>query len=259
MRIHQSNLGRSRRAQDLLFQTIRENEIDLAVVAEPYRISDATDWTGDTDEMVAVTWTAAFAHGVPLERGNGYIAVQFAGMVHRVAQLYQFSAFEEFLDAVVDCVRRHLLRQVLVLGDFNAHSTKWGNPRTNERGHSLSDWATGLWLLLVNRGSVSTCVAGRGCYIVDITWASPDAFRRISGWRVAEGVEILSDHLYILMEAGETPRPRMVSAGDGRGPSRAGRARPPPRWKVKEKNEDLLRAAAIATAWNWDASATTTT
>lgn len=34
----QTNLGRSRRAQDLLFQTIRESTVALAVVAEPYRV-----------------------------------------------------------------------------------------------------------------------------------------------------------------------------------------------------------------------------
>lgn len=59
MRILQTNLGRSRRAQDLLFQTIRENAVALAVVAEPYSMLDAPDWTGDMGEMVAVTLTSA--------------------------------------------------------------------------------------------------------------------------------------------------------------------------------------------------------
>ncbi|XP_033313358.1 uncharacterized protein LOC117212565 [Bombus bifarius] len=163
------------------------------------------------------------------------------------------AAFEEFLDGVGGYVRRRLPRQVLVLGDFNAHSTEWENARTND---ALSNWAAGLGLLLVNRGSTSTCVAWRGSSIVDITWASPDAFRRISGWRVAQGVETLSDHLYIFMDV-DTPGPRTATAGDGRGPPRKGSARPPPRWKVKEVNGDLLRAAAIATAWSWEALTTT--
>ena len=50
----------------------------------------------------------------------------------------------------------------------------------------------------------------------------------------------------------------MVTSGDGRGLPRRGRARLPPRWKVKERNEDLFRAATIATAWSWEASTTTT-
>lgn len=38
MRFLQTNLERSRRAQDLLFQTIRESTVVLAVVAEPFRV-----------------------------------------------------------------------------------------------------------------------------------------------------------------------------------------------------------------------------
>lgn len=41
MRLLQTNLGRSRRAQDLLFQTIRESTVVLAVVAEPFRVPAA--------------------------------------------------------------------------------------------------------------------------------------------------------------------------------------------------------------------------
>ncbi|XP_043604780.1 uncharacterized protein LOC122577511 [Bombus pyrosoma] len=123
-----------------------------------------------------------------------------------------WAAFEEFLDGIGDCVRRHFPRQILVLGDFNAHSAEWGNPRTNARGRALSDWAAGLGLLLVNRGTTSTCVTWRGSSAVDITWASPDTFRRITGWRVAERIETLSDHLYIFMEVKGMPGPGTVTA-----------------------------------------------
>ena len=78
VRILQTNLGRSRRAQDLFYQTIRQSTVVLAAVTEPYYVLDAPDWVGGTDEMVAVTCTStprAFVHGVPLGRGNGYVAV----------------------------------------------------------------------------------------------------------------------------------------------------------------------------------------
>ena len=169
-----------------------------------------------------------------------------------------WAAFEEFLDGIGDCVRRHFPRQILVLGDFNAHSAEWGNPRTNARGRALSDWAAGLGLLLVNRGTTSTCVTWRGSSVVDITWASPDTFRRITGWRVAEGIETLSDHLYIFMEVKGMPGPGTVTAGNGRDTRRRGSARPPPRWTIKEKDGDLLRTAATVAAWNWEAPMTQT-
>jgi hypothetical protein len=71
------------------------------------------------------------------------------------------ATFGNFLDDVGECVKRCIPGQVLVLGDFNAHSTQWGNSATNTRGRWLTDWAAGLGLLLVNKGTTSTCVAGR--------------------------------------------------------------------------------------------------
>ncbi|XP_012248759.1 uncharacterized protein LOC105681878, partial [Bombus impatiens] len=156
MRILQTSLGKSRRAQDLLYQTIWESTVALAVVVEPYRVPDAPEWAGDTGEIVAVTWTSkpgAFVRGALLERGIGYVAIEWAGMVGvgvNVSPNSGRATFEEFLNGVGDCVRRRLPRQVLVLGDFNAHSMIWGNARTNARGRTLSNWAAGLGLLLVN-------------------------------------------------------------------------------------------------------------
>ena len=122
-------------------------------------------------------WSAA----TDTSRSSGQEWWWWACTCHRMSISSGWAAFKEFLDGVGDCVRRHLPRQVLVLGDFNVHSTEWGNPRTNARGSELSDWATRLGLLLVNRSSARTCVAWRGSSVIDITWASPDAFRWISG------------------------------------------------------------------------------
>jgi hypothetical protein len=95
-----------------------------------------------------VTWTSApgtSASDVTLERGNEYVAIWWAGVVGvYVSSNSGLVAFWEFLDGVGDCVRRHLFSQVLLLGDFNAHSSQWGNTRTDARGRALSDWVAGL-------------------------------------------------------------------------------------------------------------------
>ncbi|XP_050494523.1 uncharacterized protein LOC126875676 [Bombus huntii] len=104
-----------------------------------------------------LTWTStpgAFVHGALLERGNGYAAVEWAGMM--VVGVYVSpnsgrAAFEEFLDGVGDCVRRRLPRQVLVLGDFNAHSTEWGNARANARPHAIK-LGRGTWTSVSEQG-----------------------------------------------------------------------------------------------------------
>jgi hypothetical protein len=157
------NLGRSRRAHDLLLQTIRKGEVALATVAEPYRVPDAPNWIRDLDGLTAVTWTRTLgAFGALLDRGSGYVAVEWAGIA--VVAVYVspnsgLAAFGEFLDDVGECVKRCFPRQVLVLGDFNAHSMQWGYSATNTRGRWLTDWAAGLGLLMVNKGTASTCVA----------------------------------------------------------------------------------------------------
>jgi hypothetical protein len=76
-RLLQCNLGRSRRAQDLLLQTIREREVALVTVAGPYRVPDAPNWIGDLDGLTAVTWTPTLgAFDALLDLGGGYLAVE---------------------------------------------------------------------------------------------------------------------------------------------------------------------------------------
>nr|XP_033188909.1 uncharacterized protein LOC117156205 [Bombus vancouverensis nearcticus] len=238
-------------------ETIRENEVALAAVAEPHRIPDSPNWIGDLDGSAGITWTSASCF--LLDRGSGFVAVEWLGaavVAVYVSPNIDLAAYGDFLDRVGECIGRCLPRQVLVLGDFNAHSTQWGNPRTNSRGRMLTDWAASLGLLLANRGSASTCVAWRGSSVVDITWATPELLRRIRDWRVAEGVETLSDHLYILMEV--TLGTEDDAGRRRRGPRENRRHPPPlPRWRLKEMDKEMLRAATTVSAWSWDARRTT--
>jgi hypothetical protein len=164
-------------------------------------VPNATNWVQDTSGRAAITWSPVLGpHGALLDRGNGYVAVEWAGIA--VVGIYVspnsgLTAFGDFLDEVGHCVRRCNPRQVLVLGNFNAHSIMWRNNRTTARGRWLTDWAAGLGLALVNRGATKTCVVWRGESIVDLTWTTPELYRKIQNWQVTEGTETLSDHLYV--------------------------------------------------------------
>ncbi|EFN81590.1 hypothetical protein EAI_00539, partial [Harpegnathos saltator] len=89
----------------------------------------------------------------------------------------------------------------IVAGDFNAHSKKWGcSPRQKDpRGDAVADWAAGLGLVLVNRGSTSTFVrpGEKGETVIDLTWASPSAARLFRRWVVEKERESPSDHRYV--------------------------------------------------------------
>lgn len=56
-------------------------------------------------------------------------------------------------------------------------------------------------------------MAWRGCSVVDITWGTPNAFRRVSDWKVAKEVETFLDYPYISMEVGPETMPAESHCG----------------------------------------------
>ncbi|XP_053990150.1 uncharacterized protein LOC128882548 [Hylaeus volcanicus] len=244
--IIQVNLNHSARAQDLLMQTLVEWEAGLAVVAEPYRVPNHPNWVGDQLGSATVVWNGR--PGSPplsiIECDRGFLAVRWEDLA--VVAIYAppswpLAVFERYLDGVGRCISRCLPRPVLVLGDFNSKSQAWGSPETDARGREVLDWAAGLELCLLNTGSVDMYVRWNGGSIVNLSWATPAAARRISGWRVAVEAESLSDHRYVVLglSAGRNAQPRRRPVA----------ARPPPRWPLKEMDEDALMAAAHVVAW----------
>jgi hypothetical protein len=73
------------------------------VVAEAYRVPDASNSVGDLYGLTAISWTPALsAPGVLLDRGNGYVAIEWAGM----AVVGVYVSPNSGLAAFGDCVRR---------------------------------------------------------------------------------------------------------------------------------------------------------
>ena len=257
-RIIQTNANHSSAAQDLLLQTMAELDIGLAVVAEPYRVP-ANKAVGDTTSTVMVL--RAGSPNSPdiheVERGNGFAAVTWGDLA--VVGVYAppnepITAFQELLDRVKNCARRLGSREVLILGDFNAKATAWGSPRTDARGAAVVEWAAETDLLLLNTGSTSTCVRWQGESIVDLSWASRSATRRLNSWRVADEIETLSDHRHIIMSlrVDNTDMPR----DDNRPPNFCDNTASERRkdasrgnWAIAKLDRTRLEVAAEATAW----------
>jgi hypothetical protein len=201
----------------------------------------------------------ALASGAMLNRGRGYCADEWTGIAVVAVYISPNSgqaAFGDFLDEDGECVERCFPRQVLVLGNFNAHSTQSGNSATYTRGRWLTDWAAGLEHVLANKGTASTCVAWGGSSVVVVTWAISDLYERIRDWRVALGVATLSDHLYIFIEVIQEDVDKNNSRDARGGASRSGPS-PLHRWRLMEWDRKMFRAAAIISAWSWDARGTT--
>ena len=196
-RILQANLNHSVKAQDLLLQTMDEHGLGLAVVAEPYRtpLSNRVSDITDTVAVIRVGYADSPAI-ITVRRGQGFVVTAWGGML--IVGVYESpNVHTESLRRLLDEIRSNIAplmaQNVLVLGDFNAKSVLWGSPRTNARGEAVAEWAAELDMRLINEGSRSTCVRWQGESIVDLTWASPSAARKVRSWEVTVDLETLSD------------------------------------------------------------------
>ncbi|XP_013161430.1 PREDICTED: uncharacterized protein LOC106113211 [Papilio xuthus] len=242
-----ANLNHCARAQDLLVQSVAEWSVQIAVVSEPYFVPDRDDWLSDKDEVVAlfVPRSPSSPSFGGVRRGRGYVSATVAGtLVVGVycAPSWSLVDFESLLDQVGALVRRGP-RYVVVMGDFNAKSSAWGDVVTNPRGAVLEEWALTTGLTVLNRGSKPTCVRPQGNSVVDISFACPATARRVYGWEVVEGVEILSDHLYIRFQISDSYLAPVHQGAQSP-------HRDTPWWVVRRLNRDLLIEAALVETWS---------
>ena len=160
----------------------------------------------------------------------------------------------EYIDFILSGAAGQSLQQHNIADDegFNAKSTLWRSPRTNHRGKAVVKWAAELDLQLLNEGSVNTCDRWQGESIVDLSWASPSAARKVKEWRVADELESLSDHRYIVIKL--LPVGWEANYKKGEKQRRSDRNRRlegilHPRWTVKRLDQSRLLTAAHAAAW----------
>lgn len=88
-------------------------------------------------------------------------------------------------------------KQIIIGGDFNAHSMLWGSKYISYRGERLVRCMKAINLTLINKGKVLTCVRKQGNSIIDLTWATPQIAGKIDKWKMEEDELLLSDHNYI--------------------------------------------------------------
>ncbi|OWR41000.1 putative endonuclease/reverse transcriptase [Danaus plexippus plexippus] len=146
------------------------------------------------------------------ESGRGYVAGTWGG--YAFVGVYfcpnkPLAVLLEYLEALGPVVRRLAPLPVLVLGDLNAKSVSWGSAATDPRGRAVEEWAAEIGVSPVNRGRTHTCVCAQGGSVVDVTFATHVATRRVRDWRVLD-VETLSDHNYIRFEISTFPAPNGI-------------------------------------------------
>lgn len=247
--ILQANVNHSAAAQDLLCQHMAEWGIGLGIVSEPYRVLPRQDWAGDKDGLVALI-SRGGPHSLPFcveGRRKRFVVVSWGETT--IVGVYRpprrsLPELEGLLEDIEAIIRPKMDGPVLVAGDLNAKSDAWGSPVTDVFGRAVAEWADALGLVVFNRGSVPICVRHNGSSIIDITLGNGRAARMVRTWRVMEGEETLSDHLYVCFGVSDPSMGRLAAAK-----AEASSRERPNRWSLKKIDVDCLRAAAKIKAW----------
>ncbi|CAB0042908.1 unnamed protein product [Trichogramma brassicae] len=208
MKIVQLNLNHCMSAQSLLEQTVLEHEFDLAIVNDQYRnLKPPYTWLADANKQAAI-WVL---RGNQVQERPARASPFFTWA--RVHGIYIFSVyapprptdaeFAALLSDITDEARSK--RPLIVAGDFNAWSTKWGSHRTNHREMVLLDALAPLDVVLLNTGDTLTFVGEQGQSI----FASDELAQGVVSLQVG-GLDTTSDHQAIIYELEDTRPPGLA-------------------------------------------------
>ena len=198
LRILQLNLNHCEAAQDMLMQTVREEKIDVALIADQYRNFDGSSWKMDATCLAAI-W-ACGKHPFQETMRNTedcFVRAKINGVHLYSCYMPPSMAQEDFEESlnrlVIDAKDRC---PVAIAGDFNAWAVEWGSGEMKKRGQTLLEAFSVLNLTLLNDGEQPTFVRGERSSTIDLTFVSSGLAKRGNCWRVMEFCT-LSDHLAI--------------------------------------------------------------
>ncbi|CAB0038087.1 unnamed protein product, partial [Trichogramma brassicae] len=202
MRILQLNLNHCEAAQDLLCDSISKLRIDVAILCEQYKnLAPANTWLADADGQAAI-WVH---EEIPVQERPARVHPYFAWA--RIGGIFFFSVYapprlseREFSALLANITEEARGRRPLVIaGDFNAWSTKWGCREIRPRASILLDSLALLDAVLLNTGDVPTFNGRKGSSIVDLTFVFETLTPRVLSWTVS-GLYTHSDHQAIVFE-----------------------------------------------------------
>ncbi|XP_066909029.1 uncharacterized protein [Halyomorpha halys] len=184
MRILQLNLNHCEAAQDLLYQTVQEQHINVAILCEQYKNLDGNSWVSDGSGKAAI-WAC---NSQAIQELN--TTSHFGFVLTKINDVYIFSCyaypsttiadFANLLDRIVLEASCH--NPTIIAGDFNAWATEWGSRITNRRGEVLLEAFTQLNdVILMNTGTNPTSTRAGRSSIIDLTFVS-GRLHRIATW-----------------------------------------------------------------------------
>ena len=121
-----------------------------------------------------------------------YLLIQIADI--KILTIYYppstLHPIDQWLDETLDKLSINTSENLIILGDFNARCTEWGDFMSNPIGHALRVWAIDRELDRLDPGPTPTFRSHRGSSIVDHIFCNIDT----SECYVSEGMAELSTH-----------------------------------------------------------------
>lgn len=229
MNVIQLNLNHCDTAQQLLWQSIRERECDIALLSDPYRVpANSRNWLADAKRSVAIWVTGQYPIQEAVAAEEGFVVAKVHGTFFcscYAPPRWTVERFGRMLDRLTDVLAGK--SPIVVAGDFNAWSTLWGSRETNRRGQDLLEALARLNVELANVGSTSTFRRNGVSSVIDVTFSSP-CFLSNMDWKVDEG-HTHSDHMAITYRIDSGVRTSVRAIGT--------QVR---RWKTSNLNRDVL-------------------
>lgn len=237
LRFHHLNVAHGRASAILLGQVILDQSVDFASINEPYLGNE-----------VPVGVPAGYSVVRALGRSRAVLAVspriQYCAIVRTtdvvavkcettagitiVATCYCSPNEVDSLALNLSTIRQALTDfdsdHVILVGDFNAKSTLWGQRPTDARGRELITFATTLGFDIVNNpDSRPSCSSSRGESWVDVLLVR-GCLDRITDWDILDD-ETLSDHNAMVWNYSELLVRRLPSSYTQR-------------WRLKDMNRE---------------------
>lgn len=204
LKIIQINLDRGKEATTLLIKKMKDEDIDIALIQEPYhrQIQEENYIThgrkkGAKTLIVTKTSIQSIITRQDLT-DNNYTTIAIEGVKDDtllITSIYdepggnENKRLEEFTNKLKNTNSKHLLA-----GDINAHNSVWGGTHVDQRGGKLLDWTMKNMYEIHNDGrQPPTFTSSQGSSYIDMTLTKGITLK---DWTVSDE-ESLSLHKYI--------------------------------------------------------------
>jgi len=157
VKVLQINLNHCRAAQDLLAQTVIEQQAEVTILSEPYKDKDEGVWQRSSEGRAAI-WSCGQPPEHLSQRASrtGYTRAKIKGITFYsccIAPSVHISEFRTITQEIADDARGR--SPILIAGDFNAQFTTLGSASTTQRGTILLEAVPSLNVCILNEGNRS--------------------------------------------------------------------------------------------------------